>query len=38
MVGTAQDVLVTAVADVFIRSFNDTGADKQSPNKINFVA
>jgi hypothetical protein len=38
MVGTARDVLVIAVADVFISSFNDNGADKQSQIKINFAA
>jgi hypothetical protein len=38
MVGTARDVFVIAVADVFICSFNDNGANKQSQIKINFVA
>ena len=38
MVGTARDVFVIAVADVFISSFNDNGANKQSQIKINFVA
>jgi hypothetical protein len=37
MVGTARDVFVTAVADVFISSFNDNGANKQSQIKINFL-
>jgi hypothetical protein len=38
MVGTPLDVFVIAVADVFISSFNDNGANKQSQIKINFVA
>ena len=38
MVGTARDVFVLAVADVFMSSFNDNGANKQSQIKINFVA
>jgi hypothetical protein len=38
MVGAARDVFVIAVADVFISSFNDKGANKQSQIKINLVA
>jgi hypothetical protein len=38
MVGTARDVVVIAVADVFISSFNDNGTNKQSQIKINFLA
>jgi hypothetical protein len=38
MTGTAPDVVVIAVADVFIRLFNGSGANKQSQIKINFVA
>jgi len=38
MVGIARDVLLIAVGDVFIRSFNDSGANKQSQIKINLVA
>jgi hypothetical protein len=38
MVGTGRDAFVIAVADVFISSFNDNGANKQSQIKINFVA
>jgi hypothetical protein len=37
MVGTARDVFVIAVADVFISSFNDNGANKQSQIKINLL-
>jgi hypothetical protein len=37
MVGTARDAFVIAVADVFISSFNDNGANKQSQIKINFL-
>jgi hypothetical protein len=36
--GTARDVFLVAVVDVFISSFNDNGANKQSEIKINFVA
>jgi hypothetical protein len=38
MVATRRDAFVIAVADVFISSFNDNGANKQSQIKINFVA
>jgi hypothetical protein len=38
MVGTARDVFLIAAADVFICSFNDNDANKQSQIKINFVA
>jgi hypothetical protein len=38
MVGTGRDAFVIAVANVFISSFNDNGANKQSQIKINFVA
>ena len=38
MVGNGRDAFVIAVADVFISSFNDNGANKQSQIKINFVA
>jgi hypothetical protein len=38
MVDTARDVFVIAVADFFINSFNDNGANKQSQIKMNFVA
>jgi hypothetical protein len=38
MVGNGPDAFVIAVADVFISSFNDNGANKQSQIKINFVA
>jgi len=34
MVGFARDVFVIAVADVFISSFNDNGANKQSQIKM----
>ena len=38
MVGNGRDAFVIAVANVFISSFNDNGANKQSQIKINFVA
>jgi len=38
MVGIARDVFLIAVGDVFIRSFNDSGANKQSQIKIFLVA
>jgi len=37
MVDTARALFIIPVADVFIRSFNDSGANKQSQIKINFV-
>jgi hypothetical protein len=37
MVGTGRDAFVIAVADVFISSFNDNSANKQSQIKINFL-
>src|SRR6266480_3407896 len=36
MVGTARGLFLIAVAEVFIRSFNDNGANKQSQIKTNF--
>jgi hypothetical protein len=38
MVGTVRAVFVIPVADVFIGSFNDNGASKQSQIKIIFLA
>jgi hypothetical protein len=37
MVDVARAVFIIPVADVFIRSFNDSGANKQSQIKINFA-